>query len=108
MRKTVDLLRRLGIPSTLKGHCYICYGVYLIRQNPEVIQYVTKELYPEIAEQYEISWESVEHAIRTAVNVCWERGNRGLLNEIAGYELRRKPTASEFIGMISFYIRKSK
>ena len=103
MNRTDKLLVRLGILPNLIGYKYLRYGFALLKDDPERIQYVTKDLYPAIAHYYGTSWVSVEHAIRTAVTVCWERGNKELLVEMAGYSLKSKPTVSEFMAIIIGY-----
>ena len=100
MKGKSGILIRLGIFPNLVGYRYLEYGIELLNENPDRIYYVTKDLYPVIAQRYGTSWLSVEHAIRTAVAICWERGNRTFLNEIAGYTLKTRPTASEFIAIL--------
>lgn len=102
-----EILRKLGILPNLGGYRYLEYGFRLVKEDPERMAYVTKELYPEIAKKYNTSWLGVEHAIRTAVTSCWLRGNREFLNELAGYPLREKPTASEFIAIVAEYMKEA-
>jgi len=100
-----ELLFRLGIMPNLVGHKYLKYGVELLLEDPERIQYVTKDLYPAIAKYYGTTWISVEHGIRTAVQICWKKGNRMLLDEVAGYYLEERPTVSEFFAIIVMYFQ---
>lgn len=100
-----QVLYKLGVRPNLGGYRYLTYGIQLVEEKPERLQYVTKELYPEIARQYNTNWMSVERAIRTAITSCWKRGNRELLDEMVGYRLEDKPTASEFIAIVAEYIR---
>ena len=94
-----EILFRLGIMPNLVGHKYLKFGV-------ERIQYVTKDLYPSIARYYGTTWLSVEHGIRTAIQICWKKGNRTLLDEVAGYHLEERPTVSEFFAMIVMYVQR--
>ena len=66
---------------------------------------ITKDIYPYLARKYRSTPTNIEHDIRTMVNVCWE-GNKKLLDEIAGYPLEYKPTNSEFIDMLAYYLRE--
>ena len=86
------------------GFRYITYGVAKNIQNPELIIYICKGLYIEIAVHFHVSVDSVERNIRTVVNTIWNHGNRELLNDILGIELTRKPKNSMFIDVLSQYI----
>ncbi len=73
-------------------------------EDPEIINAVTKQLYPSVAKQYNTTSSRVERAIRHAIEVAWDRGNVDVLNSYFGYTIhssRGKPTNSEFIAMIS-------
>ena len=73
-------------------------------EEPEIINAVTKQLYPSVAKQYETTSSRVERAIRHAIEVAWDRGDVDVLNSYFGYTIhntRGKPTNSEFIAMIS-------
>lgn len=97
------ILNRLGINSSVFGFCYIEYAVGLVQQNRNLISHVTTQLYPMIADYYAVTPASVERAIRYAINCCWERGNRRLLNDIAGRDLTERPYTREFIAMLADY-----
>ena len=76
----------------------------LTLEEPEIINAVTKQLYPSVAKQYETTSSRVERAIRHAIEVAWDRGDVDVLNSYFGYTIhntRGKPTNSEFIAMIS-------
>ena len=64
---------------------------------------ITKDIYPSLAKQFKSTSVNVEHDIRTVINVCWE-SNKEAMDEIAGYPLRYKPTNSEFIDMMAYYL----
>ena len=94
-----ELLKELKIWPNFNGYQYLMKGFALIRENPDYLQSVTKRLYPDIARDYKLGWSSVERAIRTVLNNCWNRGNRELLDQMAGYHLNRRPTVSEFFAL---------
>ena len=76
----------------------------MLFRSPEIINAVTKQLYPSVAKQYETTSSRVERAIRHAIEVAWDRGDVDVLNSYFGYTIhntRGKPTNSEFIAMIS-------
>lgn len=77
-------------------------------EHPEIINAVTKQLYPSVAKKYETTSSRVERAIRHAIEVAWDRGDIDVLNSYFGYTIhndRGKPTNSEFIAMISDKLR---
>ena len=77
-------------------------------EHPEIINAVTKQLYPSVAKKYETTSSRVERAIRHAIEVAWNRGNPDILNDLFGYTIsngKGKPTNSEFIALISDNIR---
>ena len=78
-------------------------------EDPEIINAVTKQLYPSVAKQYNTTSSRVERAIRHAIEVAWDRGNVDVLNSYFGYTIhssRGKPTNSEFIDMLAYYLRE--
>ena len=77
-------------------------------ETPEIINAVTKKLYPTVAKKYDTTSSRVERAIRHAIEVAWDRGDIDILNSYFGYTIhngRGKPTNSEFIAMISDKLR---
>jgi two-component system response regulator (stage 0 sporulation protein A) len=77
-------------------------------EHPEIINAVTKQLYPSVAKKYETTSSRVERAIRHAIEVAWDRGDVDVLNSYFGYTIhngRGKPTNSEFVAMISDRLR---
>ena len=77
-------------------------------ENPDIINSVTKQLYPSVAKNFETTPSRVERAIRHAIEVAWDRGDIDVLNSYFGYTIhnsRGKPTNSEFIAMISDKLR---
>jgi len=106
----VKLLRRIGIPSNIKGYHCLRIGTILIMDNPEMINTITKQLYPIIAKKMDSTPSRVERAIRHAIEVAWsgERCNMELQNEIFGWSIsseKGKPTNSEALSAFAEYIK---
>lgn len=98
------LLRRLGVNSSYVGYEFVVYGVIWTITDSELLTYICKGLYVEIAIQFHTTVKCVERNIRTVINRIWEYGNRELLNEIFGKELYRKPKNAEFVDALVNYI----
>ena len=95
-----NLLQQLGITANYTGYHHASYAVLLAAKEPESLLLVGKWLYPEVAKHYKTTVSSVERNIRTAADRAWKR-QRGLLEEIAGHPLPQRPTASEFLAILS-------
>ena len=107
-RQVTEIILEIGIPAHVKGYHYVRSAIILSVEEPDVINAVTKIIYPTIAKQYQTSSSRVERAIRHAIEVAWDRGNVDTLNSIFGYSIssnRGKPTNSEFIAMIADRLR---
>ena len=99
-----DLLHNLGIPSHIRGYQYIKEGILIVYKFGNRISYITKDVYPEIANKFNTTATRVERAIRHAIEVSWNRGDINLMEEIFGNSLnvnRDKPTNAEYITTIS-------
>lgn len=103
MEEIQKLIHSLGINATYQGYRYLCYAVSLALEDEDRLLFISKSLYPLIAEKYQSNAGTVERNIRTVITVCWDRGNRDLLKEIAPYPLTAKPTAGEFIDILVTY-----
>lgn len=103
-RKTGNLLRNLGVNNSYKGFRYTVYGVCRAIDDPELLTYISKELYVEIACQYHTTLKCAERNIRTVVKTIWEHGDRALLNEVFGRELEQKPRNGAFIDAVAHYV----
>ena len=103
--KGVWIIRRLGANSKYKGYFFVAEAVKISMGYQYKPLRITKDIYPYLARKYRSTPTNIEHDIRTMVNVCWE-GNKKLLDEIAGYPLEYKPTNSEFIDMLAYYLRE--
>jgi len=102
------IIHRIGVPAHIKGYQYLRTAILMATDDPDIINYVTKMLYPTVAKQYKTTSSRVERAIRHAIEVAWDRGDVDVLNEYFGYTIqnnRGKPTNSEFIAMISDRLR---
>ena len=106
--KVTDILHEIGVPAHIKGYHYLRDSIIMAVERPEIINAVTKQLYPSVAKKYETTSSRVERAIRHAIEVAWDRGDIDVLNSYFGYTIhndRGKPTNSEFIAMISDKLR---
>lgn len=102
------ILREIGVPSHIMGYQYLRKALIMTVMDRSVLGAVTKILYPEIAKCYNTTASRVERAIRHAIEVAWSRGDWETLNKYFGYTVSSstgKPTNSEFIAMISDWIR---
>ena len=102
--QVTEILHQIGVPAHIKGYHYLRDSILMAISEPEIINAVTKQLYPSVAKQYETTSSRVERAIRHAIEVAWDRGDVDVLNSYFGYTIhntRGKPTNSEFIAMIS-------
>lgn len=103
-----EIIHDIGIPAHIKGYQYLRDSIILAVKDSEVINSITKILYPTIAKRYQTTSSRVERAIRHAIEVAWNRGNTDTLNDLFGYTInggKGKPTNSEFIALISDKIR---
>ena len=94
----------VGIPPHIKGYSYLREGIKLAVESPDVINNITKKLYPMIGEKYCTSPSKVERAIRHAIEVAWSRGRINNINDLFGvqtYLAGEKPTNGEFIALIA-------
>lgn len=99
-----NLFLVLGIPAHIKGYQYLREAVRLVLDNPDVINRITKELYPAVARRFDTSASKVERAMRHAIGVAWSRGRLETVNQMYGARVFRredKPTNGEFIALIS-------
>lgn len=103
-----EILHQIGVPAHIKGYHYLRDSIIMSVEDPEIINAVTKQLYPSVAKKFSTTSSRVERAIRHAIEVAWDRGDVEILNSYFGYTIhneRGKPTNSEFIAMISDKLR---
>ena len=106
--RITEILHQIGVPAHIKGYHYVRYAIQLSVKSEEMMNAVTKRLYPTVAKKYETTPSRVERAIRHAIEVAWDRGDVDVLNSYFGYTIhneRGKPTNSEFVAMIADKIR---
>ena len=98
----------MGVPAHIKGYQYLREAIIMVVNDIEVINQITKSLYPQIAQKFGTTPSRVERAIRHAIEVAWGRGEVDLMENIFGYTVsaaKGKPTNSEFIAMIADKLR---
>ena len=103
-----EYLHKLGVPAHIKGYQYIRTAIIMVVQDMDLINYITKDLYPDLAKVYKTTPSRVERAIRHAIEVAWSRGDQDSIQAVFGYTLnsnKGKPTNSEFIAMVADDIR---
>ena len=102
------VMLELGMPVNLRGYHYLREAVWLSMEDMELVGSVTKLLYPEIAKRYHTEYEKIERAIRSVIEVGWERGKESLYEEILGYSKgsgAARPSNSEFIAAMADWVR---
>ena len=98
------IIHEIGVPAHIKGYQYLREAILIAVKDMDVINGVTKVLYPEVAKRYGTTASRVERAIRHAIEVAWDRGDLETLQKYFGYTVsntKGKPTNSEFIAMIA-------
>lgn len=95
-----DIFIEIGVPRHLKGYNYVVTGIYNVCNNINLLNEITKELYPGIAREYATTSSRVEQAIRNLIKVTWSNGNQEMLQKLFGYRAKFKPCNSEFISKI--------
>ena len=106
--RVTKIIHQIGVPAHIKGYQYLRTAILMTMENNEIINSVTKVLYPTVAKKYGTTTSRVERAIRHAIEVAWDRGDVDTLNSYFGYTIqnsRGKPTNSEFIAMIADNLR---
>ena len=103
-----EIIHQIGVPAHIKGYQYVRESIRLAVTQPEIINSVTKLLYPTVAKKFDTTPSRVERAIRHAIEVAWDRGDVDTLTSYFGYTIhngRGKPTNSEFVAMIADKLR---
>ena len=102
--RVTNLLHEIGIPAHIKGYHYLRDSIIMAVQDMDVLNAITKVLYPTVAKRYQTTSSRVERAIRHAIEVAWNRGKLDTLDELFGYTVstgKGKPTNSEFVALIA-------
>ena len=103
-----NIIHEVGVPAHIKGYQYLRDGIMMAVNDMDVINQITKSLYPDLAKKYKTTSSRVERAIRHAIEVAWSRGQIDTVENIFGYTVnanKGKPTNSEFIAMIADKLR---
>lgn len=103
-----NVIHEVGVPAHIKGYQYLREAIMMVVNNIDIINQITKQLYPDIANKYNTTPSRVERAIRHAIEVAWGRGQTETVENIFGYTIsaaKGKPTNSEFIAMIADKLR---
>ena len=106
--RVTDMIHEIGIPAHIKGYHYLRDAIIMAVDDMDVLNAITKVLYPTIAKMHHTTASRVERAIRHAIEVAWSRGKLDTLDELFGYTVsnrKGKPTNSEFIALIADKIR---
>jgi two-component system response regulator (stage 0 sporulation protein A) len=106
--RVTEVIHQIGVPAHIKGYQYLRDAIIMTIENIDVVNAVTKVLYPTVAKKYNTTSSRVERAIRHAIEVAWDRGDIEVLQGYFGYtvsNIKGKPTNSEFISMIADKLR---
>jgi two-component system response regulator (stage 0 sporulation protein A) len=103
-QSVTDIIHEIGVPAHIKGYQYLREAIIRTINEPDLINAVTKQLYPQVAQRFQTTASRVERAIRHAIEVAWDRGDLDVIQKYFGYtvsNLKGKPTNSEFIALIA-------
>lgn len=107
-RDVTEMIHEIGVPAHIKGYQYLREAIMMSVEDIEMLNSITKILYPTIAKKFSTTPSRVERAIRHAIEVAWSRGKMETLEALFGYTIntgKGKPTNSEFIALIADKIR---
>ena len=102
--KVTNIIHEIGVPAHIKGYQYLRDAIMMAVEDMNMLNAITKVLYPTIAKNHHTTPSRVERAIRRAIEVAWGRGKMDTIDELFGYTVsvgKGKPTNSEFIAMIA-------
>ena len=103
-----EIIHQIGIPAHIKGYHYLREAILLSYEDSEMLESITKLLYPTVAKEFSTTASRVERAIRHAIETAWERGDLDTIQQLFGYTVsvgKGKPTNSEFIALITDNLR---
>lgn len=106
--RVTNILHEIGVPAHIRGYHYMREAIIMAISDIDVLNYITKELYPSIAKKCNTTPSRVERAIRHAIEVAWSRGRVDTIDNFFGYTINNhkgKPTNSEFIALIADRLR---
>lgn len=107
-KEIATILCEIGLPENIKGHRYSVYAIKVAVKNPDIIDAITKELYPTVAEKFNTTASRAERAIRHAIECAWDRCDFEVVEKYFGSTISKykgKPTNSEFIARIANIVR---
>jgi two-component system response regulator (stage 0 sporulation protein A) len=106
--EVTNIMHEIGVPAHIKGYQYLRDAIMMVVKDLDIINSITKQLYPSIAHEYNTTPSRVERAIRHAIEVAWSRGQVDAIDALFGYTVsigKGKPTNSEFIAMVADKLR---
>jgi two-component system response regulator (stage 0 sporulation protein A) len=106
--EVTNIMHEIGVPAHIKGYQYLRDAIMMVVKDLDIINSITKQLYPSIAREYNTTPSRVERAIRHAIEVAWSRGQVDTIDSLFGYTVsigKGKPTNSEFIAMVADKLR---
>jgi len=106
--EVTNIMHEIGVPAHIKGYQYLRDAIMMVVKDLDIINSITKQLYPTIAREYNTTPSRVERAIRHAIEVAWSRGQVDAIDSLFGYTVnigKGKPTNSEFIAMVADKLR---
>ena len=106
--RVTNMIHEIGIPAHIKGYHYLRDAIMMAVEDMDVLNAITKILYPTVAKRHQTTSSRVERAIRHAIEVAWSRGKIDILDKLFGYTVsngKGKPTNSEFIALVADTIR---
>ncbi|MEG0013624.1 MAG: sporulation transcription factor Spo0A [Cellulosilyticaceae bacterium] len=106
--EVTSVIHEIGIPAHIKGYQYLRDAIIMAINDMDILNSITKQLYPNIAKNYNTTPSRVERAIRHAIEVAWSRGKMDTIDKLFGYTVNNgkgKPTNSEFIALIADRLR---
>lgn len=106
--EVTGIMHEIGVPAHIKGYQYLRDAIMMVVKDLDIINSITKQLYPTVARQYNTTPSRVERAIRHAIEVAWSRGQVDTIDSLFGYTVnigKGKPTNSEFIAMVADKLR---
>ncbi|MBP3462064.1 MAG: sporulation transcription factor Spo0A, partial [Tyzzerella sp.] len=106
--RVTNMIHEIGIPAHIKGYHYLRDAIMMAVEDMDVLNAITKILYPTVAKKHQTTSSRVERAIRHAIEVAWSRGKIDILDKLFGYTVsngKGKPTNSEFIALVADTIR---
>jgi two-component system response regulator (stage 0 sporulation protein A) len=106
--EVTNIMHEIGVPAHIKGYQYLRDAIMMVVKDLDIINSITKQLYPSIAREYNTTPSRVERAIRHAIEVAWSRGQVEAIDALFGYTVslgKGKPTNSEFIALVADKLR---